>query len=118
MSGYGKRFTEEDLQRVLSKRSKARNRTPVPTTNVEPDSSNGNLAKKKVARLDTPVSLLVHSFRHRLCDSDGLSAKAAIDGVVKAEIIEDDAPQFIEEVRYRQTKIKKTEAEKTLLIFY
>ena len=45
-----------------------------PTAGVRP------LAEKKDPRFDTPVRIHVRSFRHRLADADGISAKAAIDG--------------------------------------
>jgi hypothetical protein len=80
---------------------------------MEPATGNEPLGAKEVPRFDTPVRLCVHSYRYRLADTDGLSAKAAIDGIVKAGLLGSDTPKEIHEIRYRQTKIKAPEAERT-----
>ena len=67
-------------------------------------------------RFNTPVRILVHSYRRRLADPDGISAKAAIDGIVKAGILSNDSPKQIEEIRFKQTKIKTPEEERTEII--
>ena len=67
-------------------------------------------------RFDTQVCIIVRSYRRRLCDPDGISAKAAIDGIVKAGILTDDTPEQIKEVRFKQTKIKSPAEEKTEII--
>ena len=67
-------------------------------------------------RFNTPVCITVHSYRHRLADPDGISAKAAIDALVKAGILTDDSAKEIKEVRFRQTKIRLSEDEKTQII--
>ena len=93
-------------------------RFAVPSTNMEQASCVPSLAEKKNKRLDTfgsPVSLLVVSYRHRLCDSDGISAKAAIDGLTLAGILENDSPEIVKEVRYEQHKIESNEQEKTII---
>lgn len=73
------------------------------------------MAKKKDKGFDSPVSIHVHSRRFRLCDADGISAKAAIDGIIKAGILPDDSPEYVKEVRYTQEKIKKPEYEETII---
>lgn len=60
-----------------------------------------------------PVKIHIRSFRKRLCDADGISAKAAIDGLVHAGVIPDDSPKYVSVVSYSQEKIKKGEEEKT-----
>ena len=69
-------------------------------------------------RYDTPVCIIVNSYRKRLCDPDGISAKAVIDGIVKAGILSDDTTKQISEVRFKQTKIKTKEEEKTEIIIW
>ena len=64
-------------------------------------------------RFNSPVRITVHSRRKRLCDPDGISGKAAIDGLVKAGLLEDDSAKFVTEVRYTQEKSKD---ENTTLI--
>jgi len=46
-----------------------------------------------------------------LADCDGISAKAAIDGIVKAGILRADTAQAIKEITYSQEKT--TGAERT-----
>lgn len=65
---------------------------------------------------DSPVRVRVHSYRHRLADPDGVSAKAAIDGLVEAKILRDDSAVEIEEVSYRQTLIPEDEEERTEIL--
>jgi len=77
---------------------------------------NAPLGEEKMQRYDTPVCIIVNSYRKRLCDPDGISAKAVIDGIVKAGILSDDTTKQISEVRFKQTKIKSKEEEKTEII--
>lgn len=80
--------------------------------NMEQASSNEPLAAKKGARFNTPVRIHIHSIRHRLVDPDGISAKAAIDGIVQAGVLEDDSAKFVTEVSYSQ---EKGTPEKTII---
>lgn len=63
------------------------------------------LAKEKVKRVDTPVCIYIHSKRKRLTDADGVSAKAAIDGLVISGILEDDNTEYVTRVEYSQEKL-------------
>ena len=60
-------------------------------------------------RFDSPVNISVHSIRRRLADPDGISAKAAIDGIVKAGILADDSHKEVCKVSYSQEKGKEEE---------
>ena len=63
--------------------------------------------------MSTPkVNIHIHSIRKRLVDPDGISGKAAIDGLVHAGLLEDDSCKFVEEVRYTQ---EKGAEEKTII---
>lgn len=77
---------------------------------------NAPLEAKKGQGFDSRVCITVVSYRQRLCDADGISAKAAIDGIVHCGVLQDDAPQFVEEVRYKQVKVKSKEDEQTQII--
>ena len=77
--------------------------------NVEPATSGKPLEAGKDTGLAPPVDIVIHSFRARLADPDGVSAKAAIDELVRSGVIEDDSARFVREVRYRQTKVKNKE---------
>lgn len=77
------------------------------TTNVEPHSGNAPLGKEKTQGFDTPVHIHIHSVRKRLADSDGISGKACVDGIVKAGLLPDDSPQFVKAVSHSQEKGKE-----------
>lgn len=64
---------------------------------------------------DTRVDLRIVSYRTRLADADGISAKAAIDGLVHAGVISDDSHKEVREVSYTQVKVKNKEDEKTVI---
>jgi hypothetical protein len=64
-------------------------------------------------KYDTLVDIHVHSIRKRLTDSDGVSAKAAIDGLVHTGLLENDSPK---EVRYVSYSQEKGEKEETIII--
>ena len=61
--------------------------------------------------LDTRCSIHVLSRRFRLADADGISAKAAIDGLVDAKLLPNDSWREVKEVTYSQEKCKKGEEE-------
>jgi|6_EtaG_2_1085325.scaffolds.fasta_scaffold31823_2 Holliday junction resolvase RusA-like endonuclease len=88
-------------------------RTSNTFANLEQDFRNEPLAKDGGTTFDSLVCIEIISYRKRLADVDGISAKAVIDGLVKAKILEDDSTKFVEEIRYKQ--IKSTH-EKTIII--
>lgn len=64
---------------------------------------------------NSPVRLRVISYRWRLADTDGISAKAAIDGLVKKGLLKDDSTLYVQEVSYAQVKIRHNQEEKTVI---
>jgi len=90
-------------------------KTAFSTANMESDTCNEPVAKRQAAPHDTRCSIHLHSRRKRLTDADGVSGKAAIDGLVHAGLLADDSPEYVQEVSYSQAKIKKGEAEETLI---
>ena len=50
-----------------------------------------------------------------MTDSDGASAKYAIDGLVLAGILVDDSPEYVENVSKSQEKVAKNEPEETII---
>ena len=84
--------------------------------NMERIAGRTSLEKKANSRFDTRVSITVISFRMRLCDADGISAKAAIDGLVHSGVLQDDSPKFVKEVKYQQVKVGSTSEEKTVIL--
>ena len=82
----------------------------------ELSASRQSMAAGKGAAFDSPVNLEIVSYRSRLADADGISAKAAIDGLVMCGILSDDTTKEIREVRYRQVKVKNANEEKTEIV--
>ena len=76
---------------------------------MEQNISNASLGEKKIKRFNSPVSIHVHSIRKRLTDADGVSAKAAIDGLVLSGLLPDDSPKYVSKVSYSQEKGSKEE---------
>ena len=79
------------------------------SSDVEPPISNAPVAKKKDEGYDSCSRIHVHSVRKRLADADGISGKAAIDGLVQEGILRNDSPQYVNEVSYSQEKTKSDE---------
>lgn len=110
-------MSEKELDDILKRgNAKIRSETSIQTPDVELSSGNKLAEKKKNQRFTARVNVTVHSVRRRLTDPDGASAKAVIDGIVKAGILEDDGPKFIKEVRFSQEKAKGREEETIITI--
>ena len=75
------------------------------------------MGEEKITRPIAPVDIVVHSIRRRLVDTDGISAKAVIDGLVKAGIFEDDNAQIIKSIKYTQESAKDAGQSPKTLIF-
>lgn len=67
------------------------------------------------AAFDTPVSIRISSYRCRLADVDGLSAKAVLDALVLARVIANDTTKEVTEVLFSQTKVKDKSEEKVIV---
>ena len=55
---------------------------------------------------NSSVCIHIHSVRNRPTDADNVSAKAAIDGIVKAGILRDDNFEIVKSVTHSQSKGK------------
>lgn len=97
------------------KRNIKSNSSSISITNLEQAAVNGDLAAQNITPLDSPVSIHIHSKRKRLADADGISGKAAIDGLVHSGLLPDDSAIFVEEVTFSQEKSNK---EETLITIY
>lgn len=95
---------------------KARDRDSNPYADLESFTRDASNGKKSLPRFNTRVRITVVHRRYRLVDPDGLSIKAALDGLVKAKILADDSAKEIEEIRHRQEQIHKPELETTTFI--
>ena len=67
------------------------------------------------AAFDSPVSIRIDSYRIRLADVDGISAKAVLDGLVLAKVIANDTTKEVKEVLFSQTKVKNKTEEKVVV---
>jgi Holliday junction resolvase RusA-like endonuclease len=82
---------------------------------MEPNPSDAPLEAKEDARCNPPACITVTSYRCRLCDVDGISAKAIIDGLVHNGVLKDDGPRYVKKISYEQVKVKNTSEEKTVV---
>lgn len=89
--------------------AKANHNSSIPIADMEQDLADDAVGKERYAKFNTPVRIHIHSVRRRLADTDGLSAKATIDGLVHAKILKDDSPKEVKEVTYSQEKTKGKE---------
>ena len=83
--------------------------------NVEQVARDESIQAGRHPTFNTRVDLRIVSYRTRLADADGISAKAAIDGLVHAGVISDDSHKEVREVSYTQVKVKNKEDEKTVI---
>jgi hypothetical protein len=83
-------------------------------TNMEPHTGDESLGAQEAQGYDSRCCLHVHSVRATLADPDGVSAKAAIDGLIHGGVLQDDSSKQIQEVTYSQEKCKKGQ-EKTII---
>jgi Holliday junction resolvase RusA-like endonuclease len=66
------------------------------------------MGKTKGNKLDQKFRIHIHSKRRRLADPDGISAKAAIDGLAAGGIFPDDSAKFIANISFSQ-EVNKSE---------
>ena len=92
--------------------AKNNHRSSLSTANMESGTGNGPLATQGFTKCSPRACVHIRSYRKRLTDSDGVSAKAAIDGIVKTGVLVDDSPEFVEQVSYSQ---EKADEEKTVI---
>lgn len=103
-------WTTEDLQEYLKNgKTPSRNHTPSASANMESSPRNAPVAAHEIPPFNSPVHITFHSTRTRLADADGISGKAALDGIVAAGILRDDSAEFVQAVEHRQEKGKQEE---------
>jgi len=95
--------------------NKNENQAAFPFADLESAVSHAPLGTQKGQGLDTPCRIHIHSRRYRLADPDGISAKAAIDGIVLAGVLPDDTAKQVEEITFSQEKISQSEIEETII---
>jgi hypothetical protein len=100
--------TQKGLTSGISK-----NRAAGKDADVERITGDESFSAGKGKAFTTPVSIRVTHYRCRLADPDGLSIKAALDGIVHCGLLPDDSAKDITEVRHFQHKVKNKEDERT-----
>jgi Holliday junction resolvase RusA-like endonuclease len=85
----------------------------LPLAALEQNFSHERMGKKKTKGLDTRVNIYVRSYRKAKHDPDGVSAKATIDGLVKAGVLADDSTNEVRKVTFESVKVKEYEEERT-----
>lgn len=99
----------EHVQAQIKKKISDEANTTVPSSNMEPITSNELATKNEIKTLDTRCSISVHSRRKRLTDPGGISSKAVIDGLTNSGVIKDDSAIFVSEIKETQEKVKGEE---------
>ena len=84
-------------------------KTAHPFALLESDTVDEPMGAEETKRHDALCCIHIHSIRKRLADPDGVSAKACIDGLVHAGLLQDDSPKYVKEVSYSQEKGKEEE---------
>lgn len=75
-----------------------------------------SMVKRKVTTFNSRVDIFIHTKRKRLVDPDGISPKAAIDGLVHSGVLKDDTSVYIRKVEmWSQEKVKADEEEETII---
>lgn len=111
------RWTEEQYNDFLRRRDAGnKNSAAGSAGNVEQASCYEPVGAQEIPRLDSPCRIHIHSRRYRLADPDGISGKAAIDGLVHSGILPDDSTRYVQEVTYSQSKVKTVDQEETEII--
>jgi len=106
----------EEFRDIINGKAKPRNRSTNKVSKLEFTAGSKPMETRKDPWFDSPVSLAFTHYRHRECDVDNLSAKAAIDGLVAAGILRNDSPKEVVKVSHEQFKISKTQDERTVIL--
>lgn len=91
-------------------------RTSLPAADLEQDPGNEPMGKKKATGVDTRVNIHVISYRAAKHDPDGISAKAAIDGIVRLGLLSDDSTEEVKKVTFESIKCKPEEERTEIII--
>lgn len=93
-------------------------RPAVPNADMERVASDEPVAAKKGPQVDTLCRVRVLSKRIRLADADGISSKAALDGLVRRGVLRDDSTHFVRSLESEQAQIQSPEEESTIIELY
>lgn len=113
----GLNWSEEELEAYMRTKFPAarQDRAAVSPADVEPNSKHEPAPADAAKKAHPRFRIHVHSRRRRLTDPDGISVKAAIDGLVRGGLLADDGPQVVEEITFSQ---EKCQYEETVIEIY
>ena len=89
------------------------NRVAVSASHVEPSATGEALHQDEYPSFNTPVNIKVISYRKYKHDTDGVSVKAVLDGLVAVGILAGDTSEHVKEVTFESRKSKD---ESTLIV--
>jgi len=116
MKGISINDLPERYRRQAERQLTTPDRPTIPATNLERAPDCAPVAPPRHPKVDTPCRLRLLCHRHRLADTDGISAKALIDGLIIARILADDTTkQIIESPVIAQIKVGRAEPEQTIV---
>ena len=98
----GKRWEYDTMTRTHRPVETPRNnnRASVPTAAQQRAKRNAPTKTREGYAISSRVDIEVYSFRVHSCDTEGPSAKAAIDGIVDCGVIKDDSAKEVRSVRF------------------
>ena len=82
---------------------------------MEQNKQNAPHATLSNGLFDQTVRITVRSIRKRRVDTEGVSFKAALDALVKDEVLKDDTAQYVQKVTFEATELSHEEEEKTII---
>jgi len=99
------------------RRNDNKNNITIPIADMEPALRNALAGAETGQGLHSRCSIQIHSKRPRLTDPDGVSAKAAIDGLRASGVLIDDSAKYVKEVSYSQEIGVENETTLTIKFF-
>ena len=91
-------------------------RNPRKDANMERTTRDEPLASNESPTFSSRVGITVTSYRVRTADTDGISAKAAIDGLVACGVLRGDTAKEVAWVHYPAVRKVKNEADEKTII--
>lgn len=88
-------------------------RTAVRTADMEQGSIDEPAGADAIKEVHQRAHIDVHCYRVRPADLDNICAKWCTDALVKAGVIKDDSPDYVDQFLFRETKVKSYSEEKT-----
>lgn len=118
-----KKIANEDRTSISSSNKQSNHKHPTKENVQEYKIRSGSVLKTKKssvpAYIQCPVEIRIQIYRLRLSDSEGCFIKPAIDGLVKAGILQDDGPNWIpQRPDEKQYKVGSYQEERTVIEIY